>query len=98
MLILHHSAEMHWRGTLRENSIRNLPIRLVQSNGTPHVRLNDPVSIARTRESHLLIDFRRFIDFYRCPLFNQIVPTSQTSLSSALSAASVLARALSCGV
>ena len=98
MLVLLHSAEMHWRGKLRENSIRNLPIRFVQSNGTPHVRLNDPVSIARTRESHLLTDFRRFIDFYRCPSVNPIVPSSQTSQSSALSAVLVPARALLCGM
>lgn len=51
-LVLLRSAEMCWRGKLRENSIRNLPNRFVQGNGTPHLRLNDPSKIARTRESH----------------------------------------------
>ncbi len=63
-MILLHSAEMQWRGKLRENSIRKLPIRFVQSNGTPHVPLNDPVSIARIRESHLL---HRFLQLFSVP-------------------------------
>lgn len=56
-MVLLHSAEMQWRGQLREDSIRKLPIRFVQSNGTPHVPLNDPVSTSRIRESYLLHRF-----------------------------------------
>ena len=42
-LSLLRSAEMCWRGKLRENSILNFPNRFVEGNGTPHFRLNDPV-------------------------------------------------------
>ena len=39
--ILLRSAEVHWRGQLRENSIRKLPNRFVQGHGTPDIRLNE---------------------------------------------------------
>ena len=50
--ILLRSAEMRWRGQLRDRSIRNLPNRFVQGKGTPHFRLNDPVQyFSQTRVS-----------------------------------------------
>ncbi len=53
--ILLRSAEMRWRGKLRETSIRNLPNRFVLGKGTPHVPLNDPIpyfSHPRVLSSH----------------------------------------------
>jgi len=53
--ILLRSAEMHWRGKLRETSIRNLPNRFVLGKGTPHVPLKIPIqyfSHPRVTSSH----------------------------------------------
>jgi dephospho-CoA kinase len=41
MRVLLRSAEMHWRGQLRENSIRKLPNRFVQRHAPPHILLNE---------------------------------------------------------
>ena len=61
--VLLRSAEMHWRGQLRDNSIRKLSNRFVQGHGTPHIRLNDsPSKIARPA-SHIFSSISSVVFF-----------------------------------
>jgi dephospho-CoA kinase len=50
--MLLQSFEVRQRGMLREVRLRNIPVRCVQSNGTLHIPVNDPVSTTCIRESY----------------------------------------------